>query len=100
MRTNLENQERFASMTNTNDAPRSGGPAAGGHGGASPDKIGVYSTSGDTVTSGSSTTSSKAADMAGDVNRRASAATASSPARWIIPIVVVVLIIVALFYLS
>lgn len=84
-------------MTNTNDAPRSGGPAAGGHGGAGADKIGVYSTSGDAA---KSTTSSGTADMAGDVNRKASAATASSPARWIIPIVVVVLIIAALFYMS
>jgi len=87
-------------MTNTNDAPRSGGPAAGGHGGASPDKVGVYSTSGDTAKSTASATSSRAADVAGDVNRKASAATASSPARWIIPIVVVVLIIAALFYLT
>jgi hypothetical protein len=90
-----DNHERIAPVTNTNDTSSRG---------ANPDKIGVYSTDRDATTA--STTSSATASpsmagttTAGDANRRASAATAASPARWIIPAVVVVLIILALLYL-
>jgi hypothetical protein len=80
-----DNHERIAPVTNTNDTSSRG---------ANPEKVGVYSTDRDTTTA--STTSST---IAGDANRKASAATAASPARWIIPAVVVVLIILALLYL-
>jgi hypothetical protein len=95
-----DNHERIAPVTNTNDTSSRG---------SNPDKIGVYSTDRDTTTA--STTSSTSASpvsasplktgttTAGDANRTASAATAASPARWIIPAVVVVLIILALLYL-
>jgi hypothetical protein len=79
-----DNHERIAPVTNTNDTSSRG---------ANPDKIGVYPTDRDT------TTASTSSSIAGDANRKASAATAASPARWIIPAIVVVLIILALLYL-
>ena len=85
--TKSDNRERIAPVTNTNDSSSRG---------ANPEKIGVYSTDKGTTASTASTTSST---VAGDANRNASAATAASPARWIIPAIVVVLIILALLYL-
>lgn len=96
-------------MTNTDDTSARG---------ANPDKIGVYSTGSDTASStgsagagsagtgtastssmGTASTAHGSTATAGDANRKASAATAASPAKWIIPAVVVVLIILALLYL-